>query len=76
MVAVYNMVNSGGLVVKHPALTMNLFSNLHLHIFTIYILYINNYSFVQIGGPMYVDVLYFVIIVYMSCYYICGPIFT
>ena len=24
----------------------------------------------------YVDVLYFVIIVDMSCYYICGPIFT
>jgi len=34
------------------AMTMNLFSNLNLHSFTIYILYINNYSFVQIGGPM------------------------
>ena len=33
-------------------MTMNLFSDLHLPIFTIYIVYINNYSFVQIGGPM------------------------
>ena len=33
-------------------MTVNLFSNLHLHIFTIYILYINTYSFAQIGGPM------------------------
>jgi len=43
-------ISSHGL--QFMTMTMNLFSNLHLYIFTIYISYINNYSFVQIGGPM------------------------